>query len=121
MIPDNNTGLRLIPLNMSEPILVVSHNDKNELGFAPHGAGRNMSRSKFIKTPRNFEEEIKGLDIRFYFGNPDLSEYPSAYKNAEQVKQQIVKYNLANIEDEIMPYGCIMAGNTNYQNEKHRS
>jgi RNA-splicing ligase RtcB len=115
MIPDNNTGLRLIPLNMAQPILVVSHNEKNEIGFAPHGAGRNLSRTAFIKKELNLQDEIKGLDIRFYFDNPDVSEFPSAYKDAEQVKEQIVKYNLANIEDEIMPYGCIMAGNTNYQ------
>lgn len=28
------------------------------------------------------------------------------------IKNQILKYNLANIEDEIIPYGCIMAGET---------
>jgi RNA-splicing ligase RtcB len=118
MISDNDTGLRLIPLNMAQPILVVSNNEKNEFGFAPHGAGRNLSRTKFIKKELDLEDEIKGLDIRFYFDNPDLSEYPSAYKNADWLKEQIVKYNLCNIEDEIIPYGCIMAGNTNYQREK---
>lgn len=112
MIPDNDTGLRLIPLNMAQPVLIVSHNEKNELGFAPHGAGRNLSRTQFIKRVSNLEDEIKGLDIRFYFDNPDLSEFPSAYKNADQLKEQIIKYNLANIEDEIIPYGCIMAGNS---------
>lgn len=111
MIPDNSTGLRLIPLNMSEPVLVVSAHPDNELGFAPHGAGRNLSRSQFIKRGANFEEETKGLDVRFYFSNPDISELPSAYKDAKQVKDQIIKYNLAIIEDEILPYGCIMAGN----------
>lgn len=110
-LPDNNTGLRLIPLNMAEPVLIVSNNTKNELGFAPHGAGRNLSRTKFLKKGLDLQEETKGLDIRFYFDEPDMSEYPSAYKNAENVKEQIIKYNLATIEDEIIPYGCIMAGN----------
>jgi RNA-splicing ligase RtcB len=118
MIPDNNTGLRLIPLNMSQPVLVVSNHPENPLGFAPHGAGRNLSRSKFLKKEINIEEETKGLDVRFYFDNPDLSELPSAYKNAEQVKNQITKYKLAIIEDEIVPYGCIMAGNSLYKRNK---
>lgn len=111
-IPDNKTGLRLIPLNMAQPILVVSANENNELGFAPHGAGRNFSRTKFLKQELDLDAEIHGLDVRFYFDKPDKSEFPSAYKNAESVKNQILKYNLANIEDEIMPYGCIMAGET---------
>lgn len=113
MIPDNKTGLRLIPLNMAEPVLIVSNNNKNELGFAPHGAGRNLSRSEFNRRfTGSMEEETKGLDVRFFFDNPDFSEFPSAYKNAEDVKRQIQKFDLANIEDEILPYGCIMAGNS---------
>lgn len=117
MIPDNDTGLRLIPLNMAQPILIVSNNEKNELGFAPHGAGRNLSRTNFIKKKLNIQDEINGLDVRFYFDNPDKSEFPSAYKNADWLKEQILKYNLCNIEDEIFPYGCIMAGNTNFQRQ----
>lgn len=41
------TGPRLIPLNMSEPVLIVQGktNERN-LGFAPHGAGRNFSRTQ---------------------------------------------------------------------------
>lgn len=115
MIPDNDTGLRLIPLNMAEPVLIVSNHPKNKTGFAPHGAGRNLSRTAFLKKGLDQSKEIEGLDIRFYFDNPDMSELPSAYKNAQQVKDQIVKYNLAVIEDEIMPYGCIMAGNRQYK------
>ena len=112
-IPDNHTGLRLIPLNMAQPVLVVSNNPLNSLGFAPHGAGRNYSRTKFLNQQLDIEHEIEGLDVRFYFDQPDKSEFPSAYKDAESIKKQIIKYNLAYIEDEIMPYGCIMAGNTN--------
>ena len=34
---------------MGEPILIVENHDENKTGFAPHGAGRNMSRSKYLK------------------------------------------------------------------------
>ncbi|MDX8347904.1 RtcB family protein [Cognatiyoonia sp. IB215446] len=41
------TGLTLIPLNMSEPVLVVRGKDAGHgLGFSPHGAGRNFSWSE---------------------------------------------------------------------------
>jgi len=41
------TGLTLVPLNMAEPVLVVRGKDADHsLGFAPHGAGRNFSRSE---------------------------------------------------------------------------
>lgn len=108
---------RIIPLNMSQPILIAQGGTtENNLGFAPHGAGRNMSRSKHKhnKGGRSvesiFQEETKGIDARFYFNKIDISELPSAYKNAEEVKKQITKFKLANIVDEIIPYGCIMAG-----------
>ena len=116
-VPDSYRGLRLIPLNMSEPVLVVRGNTTDtNLGFAPHGAGRDISRSqhkrnKSGKTTEDiFAEETEGLDIRFFSKNIDISELPSAYKNAENVKNQIVKFGLGEIVDEIMPYGCIMAG-----------
>ena len=49
-VPDSSDGLRLIPLNMSEPVLIVrGDTTENNLGFAPHGAGRNMSRTKHKK------------------------------------------------------------------------
>ena len=116
-VPDSQNGLRLIPLNMSEPILVVKGDTtESNLGFAPHGAGRNISRSahKRSKSSRTiesiFEEETKGLDVRFYSGHIDISELPSAYKKAEQVQRQMEKFGLGNIVDRIMPYGCVMAG-----------
>jgi tRNA-splicing ligase RtcB len=86
------------------------------LGFAPHGAGRNLSRTKhkYSKTGQTkeelFAEETQGIDARFYFNQIDISELPSAYKDANDVKQQITDFKLANIIDEIQPYGCIMAG-----------
>ena len=111
------TGPRLIPLNMSEPVLIVEGaTTATNLGFAPHGAGRNMSRSQHKrnlahKTDQEiFAEETKGLDIRFYSNEIDISELPSAYKNAAAVRQQMKDYNLGEVIDEVIPYGCIMAG-----------
>ena len=111
------TGPRIIPLNMAQPILIVQGNTtENNLGFAPHGAGRNMSRSKHkytragISVEEQFAEETKGIDVGFFFKEIDISELPSAYKNAEYVKRQIAHFNLAKTIDEIMPYGCLMAG-----------
>jgi RNA-splicing ligase RtcB len=111
------TGPRLIPLNMAEPVLIVSgETTESNLGFAPHGAGRNMSRTKHRKskgeTPISeiFEEETKGLDVRFYSNEIDITELPSAYKNANTVRSQMDEYGLGNVIDEVMPYGSIMAG-----------
>ncbi|AGC78464.1 RNA-splicing ligase RtcB [Nonlabens dokdonensis] len=111
------TGPRLIPLNMSEPVLIVEGaTTATNLGFAPHGAGRNMSRSQHKRNLAHktdeeiFIEETKGLDIRFYSNEIDISELPSAYKNAAAVRQQMEDFNLGTVIDEVMPYGCIMAG-----------
>ena len=116
-VPDSKDGLRLIPLNMSEPVLVVrGETTANNLGFAPHGAGRNMSRSQHIREQAGrtkeeiFAEETKGLDVRFFSGHIDISELPSAYKNAANVKAQMQQFQLGEVVDEIMPYGSIMAG-----------
>lgn len=116
-VPDSKDGLRLIPLNMSEPVLIVrGETTDNNLGFAPHGAGRNVSRTKHIRGKAGqtieevFIEETKGLDVRFFSGHVDISELPSAYKNAANVKAQMEKFNLGEVVDEIMPYGSIMAG-----------
>jgi tRNA-splicing ligase RtcB len=120
-VPDSTDGLRLIPLNMGQPILIAKAVPDarltNGIGFAPHGAGRNFSRTEHKRTKlvgksveEVFAEETAGLDVRFYSGKIDVSELPSAYKDAEKVKDQIRHFNLATIVDEIMPYGCIMAG-----------
>jgi tRNA-splicing ligase RtcB (3'-phosphate/5'-hydroxy nucleic acid ligase) len=120
-VPDSTNGLRLIPLNMSEPVLIVKgKTTANNLGFAPHGAGRNISRTRHKKNNAHktieqiFKEETGGLDIRFFHNQIDISELPSAYKNAETVKQQMREFDLGTIVDEIMPYGCIMAGDWEY-------
>jgi tRNA-splicing ligase RtcB len=116
-VPDSYQGLRLIPLNMSQPVLIVrGKTTVNNLGFAPHGAGRNISRTQHKNNQSHktveevFYEETKGLDIRFHSNKIDISELPSAYKNAENVKNQIIKFDLGEVVDEILPYGCIMAG-----------
>lgn len=111
------TDLTIIPLNMAEPILIVRGADAaNGLGFSPHGAGRNLSRSQHKRMldgrtdEEVFAEETKGLDARFFSGVTDVSELPSAYKNAKAVRAQIAEYGLAEVVDEVVPYGSIMAG-----------
>jgi tRNA-splicing ligase RtcB (3'-phosphate/5'-hydroxy nucleic acid ligase) len=116
-VPDSSDGLRLVPLNMSEPVLIVKGNTtESNLGFAPHGAGRNISRGQHKRNKKGktidelFAEETKGLDIRFFSNHIDISELPSAYKNASNVKEQMKEFGLGEVVDEILPYGCIMAG-----------
>lgn len=116
-VPDSFQQLRLIPLNMREPVLIVKgETSDNNLGFAPHGAGRNISRKRHIrkhqdKTPEEvFREETEGLDVRFFSSHIDISELPSAYKNAQSVQRQMEEFGLGEVVDRILPYGCIMAG-----------
>jgi RNA-splicing ligase RtcB len=116
LLPDT-AGTQIVPLNMSQPILFVqgTRNDTN-LGFAPHGAGRNMSRTQHKKLHAGrtneevFAEETAGIDARFFCGITDISELPSAYKDADAVQADMEKFDLARIVDRIMPYGAIMAG-----------
>lgn len=106
--PDDD-GRCIIPLNMAEPILITRHaNNKAALEFAPHGAGRNMSRTRFLKEHK--PQIPTDIDVRFYCGIPDLSELPEAYKSAEQMRTQIDKHQLAEVVDTVLPYGSIMAG-----------
>lgn len=122
------TDLTIIPLNMAEPILIVrGSNAAHGLGFSPHGAGRNFSRSAHMRrladeygadarglSPNNLaevlEKETAGLDVRFFSGFADASELPSAYKSAANVRAQIAQYGLAEVVDEVIPFGSIMAG-----------
>ena len=83
----DSSGLTLIPLNMAEPVLIARGLDAaHGLGFAPHGAGRNMSRAAYLrrhagKTDEQMvAEQTAGIDARFYCGIPDVSELPGAYK-----------------------------------------
>lgn len=118
--------LGLIPLNMASPILMVLGRDNEEyLSFCPHGAGRNMSRTAMMRAYRNDEGELdakrvqqalehstRGIEVRWYYGKPDLSESPLGYKPAEQVKAQIQQFGLADVVAEIEPLGSIMAGDS---------
>jgi tRNA-splicing ligase RtcB len=114
---EDATDLTLIPLNMAEPVLIVRGKDSvNGLGFSPHGAGRNFSRTQHKRRQEGRSEadilakETKGLDVRFFMGKADISELPSAYKDAASVRAQIEHYGLAEVVDEVVPYGSIMAG-----------
>ncbi len=116
-VPDSYQQLRLVPLNMSEPVLIVKgETTASNLGFAPHGAGRNMSRSKHKRNMEGrsidsiFTEETAGLDVRFFSNQIDISELPSAYKSAAAVRRQMTEFGLGEVVDEIIPYGSIMAG-----------
>jgi RNA-splicing ligase RtcB len=111
------TGPRLIPLNMAEPVLIVEGaTTSTNLGFAPHGAGRNLSRSQHRRSKGNesidaiFKKETAGLDVRFFSNEIDITELPSAYKNAATVRAQMKEFGLGTIIDEVLPYGSIMAG-----------
>jgi tRNA-splicing ligase RtcB len=111
------SGLTLIPLNMAEPVLITRGLDaEHALGFAPHGAGRNFSRSAYMrrhagKTEAEMvAEQTSGIDARFFCGIPDVSELPGAYKSAAVVRRQIAAYGLAEVVDTIEPVGSIMAG-----------
>lgn len=106
---DDDDGRTIVPLNMAEPVLVLKHKDNKEaLGFAPHGVGRNIGRKAFLR--ENKPRLPTGIDARFYCGKPDLSELPEAYKNAASVRSQITKFGLGEVIDEVIPYGSIMAG-----------
>ncbi|MEL6867574.1 MAG: RtcB family protein [Bacteroidota bacterium] len=116
------TGPRLIPLNMAEPVLIVEgETTANNLGFAPHGAGRNLSRSAHKKRKEGltkqevFAMETQNLDVRFFSNEIDISELPSAYKNAQAVREQMEEFGLGQVIDEVLPYGCIMAGDQQNQ------
>jgi tRNA-splicing ligase RtcB (3'-phosphate/5'-hydroxy nucleic acid ligase) len=116
----------LIPLNMAAPILLTLGRDNAEFAsFSPHGAGRNKSRTALLKeqgifglSPETFivesrkllDRQTEGLDVRFFFDRPDVSESPIAYKNADQVRAQIKAFGLADVIGAIQPKGCIMAG-----------
>lgn len=121
-------GRTIIPLNMAQPILIVRGRDNpNSLGFSPHGAGRNLSRMahKRKKAGRSAEEvmaeETNGLHVHFQSGTPDISELPSAYKNADSVVSQIESMGLADLLDRILPYGSIMAGEIDLPWKRSRS
>ncbi len=114
LIPEGDDR-RLIPLNMSEPVLVGQSNGKSD--FAPHGAGRNFTRTHHRNKVLDgetmeevLERETKGLEVHFHCGVPDVTELPSAYKNADRVVEDIEHFDLCDVVDRIQPFGSIMAG-----------
>lgn len=124
----DNSGipcLGIIPLNMSSEVLITLGADNLQfLSFCPHGAGRNRSRTKTIekyldhksktldkdRMEKEFKASTKELDIRWASKKMDISESPIGYKNKQAIKEQINEFELANIISEIIPKGCIMAG-----------
>jgi RNA-splicing ligase RtcB len=117
-LPDSD-GRMIIPFNLAEPILIVEgRQDHGHLGFAPHGAGRNLSRRKHKRQrlaegqseEEIFAEETKGIDMRFHSGHIDVTELPSAYKPADSIRRAMRAFGLATVTGQIDPYGCIMAG-----------
>ena len=115
-LPDTG-GVQIVPMNMAEPVLLIRGVETaTNLGFAPHGAGRNYSRSAHKRglglhdEAEVFARETAGIDARFFSGHIDVSELPSAYKPAATVRAQMARFGLAEVVDEITPYGCIMAG-----------
>jgi tRNA-splicing ligase RtcB len=112
----DSEGRTIIPLNMGEPILIVKNGASNNFGFAPHGAGRNYSRTKYKKSlgdktvEQAMSDQVSHIDARFYSGDADITELPDAYKNADDMINQINKYSLAQIVEKIEPLGSMMAG-----------
>ena len=51
---------------------------------------------------------------RAYSGKYDISEFPAAYKDANQIIDSIEKFNLTSVVDKIEPFGSIMAGHSGY-------
>lgn len=100
----------LVPMNMAEPILITRGTGSvNGHGFLPHGAGRNVSRTRFLSANPDVAPPA-GIDLRAYSGVHDRSELPQAYKSAAEVRAQMRHFDLAEILDEVLPYGSIMAG-----------
>lgn len=91
--------LGIIPLNMGREILLVLGRDNTQfLSFAPHGAGRNQSRTATLKPyldpktgkpdPKKVAEALaqatQGVEVRWGSGKPDISESPFGYKDASK-------------------------------------
>ena len=117
-LPDSD-GRMIIPFNATEPIVIVEGEmTPSNLGFAPHGAGRYVSRTKHRRQRLEggmteatiLAEETDGIDIRFFSGRIDITELPSAYKPATTILNAMEKFQLARVREKIEPFGCIMAG-----------
>src|SRR5690606_16038175 len=106
--------LGIIPLNMAREILLVLGSDNDAyLSFCPHGAGRDISRSETLRpyldekgrvassrVEQAVADATSGLDIRWFHGEPDITESPVGYKDAAKVKAQIDRFGLATLVGE---------------------
>lgn len=111
--PMYDGGTKLIPMNMRDGVLTVRKDPfkaltKESMGFAPHGAGRNLSRMAFRRS--GTEVSSGNTKAFFYSGYADVSEMPEAYKSAEKIKGEIEKFDLAYIGSMIKPTHSLMAG-----------
>lgn len=116
--------LGLIPLNMASPILLCLGADNDHLlGFAPHGAGRDRSRSALMRDYRTerggkdtqriheaITQATSGIEVDWWYGQPDLTETPLGYKSPDTIIDQIERFQLGRICGRIQPLGCLMAG-----------
>ena len=106
LAPDSS-GLTLIPLNMAEPILIArGRNADNGLGFAPHGAGRNLSRTAYIRRhagkteePDRWRSRQKASTCASFAASP-MSPSCRARKERRGRSRQIAQYGLAEIVDD---------------------
>ena len=81
----------LIPINMRDGSLICTGKGNPEWNFyAPHGAGRLMSRSEAFKnlSPEEYKEEMSGI-FTTCVGTATLDEAPMAYKNIDEIIEQI--------------------------------
>ena len=78
----DSNGLVLIPLNMAEPVLIARGKDRAEaLGFCPHGAGRNFSRSEDARRHHGIKPEDRVAPRDQGAGHPVLDR-PAGYRRA---------------------------------------
>ena len=55
-------------------------------------------------------EQTKGIDARFFCGNPRRLGAARRLQERGAVRRQIAEFGLAEVVDTIEPIGCIMAG-----------
>ena len=97
------TDRTIVPLNMAEPILVLKHRDnKDALGFAPHGAGRNVGRKAFLRENEASAAEPASMPVSTA-ASPIFPNCPEAYKNAAAVRSPDHKYGIGEVIDEVDP------------------
>jgi tRNA-splicing ligase RtcB (3'-phosphate/5'-hydroxy nucleic acid ligase) len=100
----------LIPFNMKDGLLVcVGKSNPEWNNSAPHGAGRNFSRSQAKQkfTVEEFQERMVGV-FSMSIGKSTLDESPMAYKDSDVIRAAIQP--TAEIVDQIVPIHNLKAG-----------